>query len=505
MHPYQDHEQQAGYDHPAYRQQRDALHPQPPDGNHRRNQGISGEGNLDSFLAEHQRYHAPQDLAQQHFADGHRQYRPDAQGLPGARKPPRSAHDQLHELQQAMEEQQYGDHPAALPHQFDDMPGMARLHHNQLEQLQEILEQRQSLERSLPRNAVQMSPSALIAQAASLAPASPALPLQLQAVLHPLANRQGLLSLPMLQNAQPQQQQPQQGQQQAQQDQQQQPGAGATSVAGSVFMAAGTSEFAHCTLEELRQAQSRFAEEREWTQFHTPRNLLLAMVGEVGELSELFQWRPEEAGRGLPGFTQAEKSDVADELSDVLLYLIRMADVCGIDLANAVKLKIQKNTRKYPPEQCRGSHRKYTAYQTGPASAPPAPKYKTQTSTPVGEGANVKRRRFTEEQVTALQELAERMQWSLHALSKEVKEAFCEKWDISKDRLHNFFNNRKPKDLKRGRSGVQDKGQSPSGAQKQARTEAGEDHTSQPSSAAPPAREVSTDLTDGQEPQQLAL
>lgn len=115
------------------------------------------------------------------------------------------------------------------------------------------------------------------------------------------------------------------------------------------------------TLEKLRLDQRRFVEERDWQQFHTPRNLLLAMTGEVGELAELFQWRGE-ASPGLPEFTESEKDAVAEEMSDVLLYLIRMADVCGIDLGSAVVGKMIQNAGKYPADKCRGSSAKYTAY-----------------------------------------------------------------------------------------------------------------------------------------------
>lgn len=115
------------------------------------------------------------------------------------------------------------------------------------------------------------------------------------------------------------------------------------------------------TLEDIRKMQSTFARDRDWERFHLPRNVLLALVGEVGELSELFQWKGEVAC-GLPEFSADEKEKLGDELSDVLLYLIRLADVCGVDLEKAVIQKYMKNERKYPVDKCRGSSRKYTAY-----------------------------------------------------------------------------------------------------------------------------------------------
>ena len=96
-------------------------------------------------------------------------------------------------------------------------------------------------------------------------------------------------------------------------------------------------------LGSLRDAVRQFAAERDWDQFHTPRNLLLALVGEVGELSEIFQWRGE-VQQGLPDFADEEKERVGEEMADVLIYLVRMADVSGIDLSQAVVAKLQKNT-----------------------------------------------------------------------------------------------------------------------------------------------------------------
>ncbi|KAG2501774.1 hypothetical protein HYH03_000274 [Edaphochlamys debaryana] len=134
---------------------------------------------------------------------------------------------------------------------------------------------------------------------------------------------------------------------------------------------AGSSRFREdVTLESLRQRLADFAAERDWDQYHTPRNLLLAMVGEAGELCELFQWRPDaEVTRGLPGFTPKERTAVEEELADVLLYLVRLADVCGVDLPAAATAKIAKNAAKYPAERCRGSSAKYTEYQAMRAEA----------------------------------------------------------------------------------------------------------------------------------------
>ncbi|CAM6070208.1 unnamed protein product [Sphagnum tenellum] len=111
-------------------------------------------------------------------------------------------------------------------------------------------------------------------------------------------------------------------------------------------------------LTELAKLMADFAVDREWDQFHSPRNLLLALVGEVGELSEIFQWKGE-VPRGLADWNEAEKEHLGEELSDVLLYLVRLADVCDVDLGQAALHKLQKNAVKYPVDVCKGSFKKF--------------------------------------------------------------------------------------------------------------------------------------------------
>lgn len=117
------------------------------------------------------------------------------------------------------------------------------------------------------------------------------------------------------------------------------------------------------SLEDIRKLQAEFASQRNWDQYHTPRNLLLALVGEVGELSEIFQWKGE-VREGLPDFTDEEKKHVGQEMSDILLYLVRLADRCDIDLPAAVLHKLAQNNEKYPVHQVYGKSDKYTAYKT---------------------------------------------------------------------------------------------------------------------------------------------
>ncbi|XP_062864863.1 glutamyl-tRNA(Gln) amidotransferase subunit B, mitochondrial [Trichomycterus rosablanca] len=116
------------------------------------------------------------------------------------------------------------------------------------------------------------------------------------------------------------------------------------------------------SLEEIRRLQAQFTDERNWNQFHQPRNLLLALVGEVGEVSELFQWRGE-VKEGLPDWSASEREHLAQELSDVLIYLVELAEKCHVDLPQAVLQKMALNRLKYPASKVHGSAKKYTEYQ----------------------------------------------------------------------------------------------------------------------------------------------
>jgi dCTP diphosphatase len=110
-------------------------------------------------------------------------------------------------------------------------------------------------------------------------------------------------------------------------------------------------------LTELRDRLRAFASERDWQQFHAPKNLAMALSVEVAELLEHFQWLSEDASRRLPADAQAQ---VREELADVLLYLVRLADELGVDLAAAASDKIALNALKYPVDRARGTSRKST-------------------------------------------------------------------------------------------------------------------------------------------------
>ncbi|GAB3356187.1 nucleotide pyrophosphohydrolase [Amycolatopsis echigonensis] len=102
------------------------------------------------------------------------------------------------------------------------------------------------------------------------------------------------------------------------------------------------------TLDDLTQRLRDFAAARDWEPFHTPKNLTMALSGEVGELISLFQWlTPEEAAnwRADP----AREFNVHDEIADVMLYLVRLADVLGIDLLEAANAKVDRNEKRFPP------------------------------------------------------------------------------------------------------------------------------------------------------------
>ncbi|KAM9769241.1 glutamyl-tRNA(Gln) amidotransferase subunit B, mitochondrial [Menidia menidia] len=116
------------------------------------------------------------------------------------------------------------------------------------------------------------------------------------------------------------------------------------------------------SMEDIRRKQAEFTDERDWNKFHQPRNLLLAMVGEVGEVAELFQWRGEVV-EGLPDWTEAEREHLAHELSDVLIYLVELAEKCRVDLPQAVLRKMALNRLKYPASKVHGSAKKYTEYE----------------------------------------------------------------------------------------------------------------------------------------------
>ncbi|MBZ0092521.1 MAG: nucleotide pyrophosphohydrolase [Burkholderiales bacterium] len=110
------------------------------------------------------------------------------------------------------------------------------------------------------------------------------------------------------------------------------------------------------TLTTLRDELRKFAQERDWQPFHTPKNLAMALIVEAAELVEHFQWLSPEQSASLDEKTQEE---VAQELADIQIYLARLADVLGVDLMEAAYRKLAINAAKYPVETARGSAAKY--------------------------------------------------------------------------------------------------------------------------------------------------
>jgi NTP pyrophosphatase (non-canonical NTP hydrolase) len=109
-------------------------------------------------------------------------------------------------------------------------------------------------------------------------------------------------------------------------------------------------------LEALREQLRDFARERDWEQFHSPKNLAMALSVEAAELVEIFQWLTEAQSHALE---PAARARAEEEIADVLLYLVRLADRLGIDPAAAAQRKLAANARKYPVDKARGNARKY--------------------------------------------------------------------------------------------------------------------------------------------------
>jgi dCTP diphosphatase len=109
------------------------------------------------------------------------------------------------------------------------------------------------------------------------------------------------------------------------------------------------------TVSELRQIIADFVAERDWSQFHSPKNVSMAMAIEAAELMEHFQWLTTEASRDLPN-DPAKLAEVGEELADVIGYSFALANELGIDVSSAIRAKMMKNAEKYPAEKYRGRY-----------------------------------------------------------------------------------------------------------------------------------------------------
>jgi dCTP diphosphatase len=113
-------------------------------------------------------------------------------------------------------------------------------------------------------------------------------------------------------------------------------------------------------LKHLQQQLQDFADERDWDQFHSPKNLSMALSVEASELVECFQWLTEEQSQNL---SPKQYQAVVDEMADVQVYLLRLATKLDVNILEAVEQKMVKNAAKYPAELVKGSAKKYTEYQ----------------------------------------------------------------------------------------------------------------------------------------------
>ena len=117
---------------------------------------------------------------------------------------------------------------------------------------------------------------------------------------------------------------------------------------------------------DLAKIQSKlelFASERDWDQFHSVRNLVLAMVGEVGELAEVFQWVSDDQAEAFLAKPE-NHARLQEELADVLMYALRLASVSGVDVMGALEAKLASNAEKYPVDKSKGNSIKYTEMLT---------------------------------------------------------------------------------------------------------------------------------------------
>jgi dCTP diphosphatase len=113
------------------------------------------------------------------------------------------------------------------------------------------------------------------------------------------------------------------------------------------------------TLQQLKEKMAAFVREREWEQFHTPKNLSMSIAIEAAELMEHFQWLTVEESKNLPSDALAE---LGEELADIVIYALSLSNVLGLDLSETILAKMEKNIRKYPSEKVRGKSHKYTYY-----------------------------------------------------------------------------------------------------------------------------------------------
>lgn len=115
-----------------------------------------------------------------------------------------------------------------------------------------------------------------------------------------------------------------------------------------------------CTVEDLKRMTGDFCEERDWDQFHNSKDLAIGIASEAGELLELFRFKSNDESDEMSRLSRRE--DVCDELADTLYFVLRFAQINGIDLSEALRDKLAKNALKYPVEKVKGCNKKYDEY-----------------------------------------------------------------------------------------------------------------------------------------------
>ncbi len=113
------------------------------------------------------------------------------------------------------------------------------------------------------------------------------------------------------------------------------------------------------SIQHIQQLVREFAADRDWDQFHSPKNLAMALSVEVAEVIEHFQWLTEDQSRSLP---EDKRKAIAEELADTFIYLVRLADKMDVDLLTAAEEKLAANAKAYPVDKAKGNAKKYTEF-----------------------------------------------------------------------------------------------------------------------------------------------
>ena len=128
---------------------------------------------------------------------------------------------------------------------------------------------------------------------------------------------------------------------------------------GAAARTLGAMNDQNTTTAELKARVLAFARERDWEQFHSPKNLSMALAAEAGELMEHFLWATPEASRGIAA-DPVKRAKIAEELADVIIYALEFANITNLDVAHAIETKMAANAKKYPVEKAKGRSDKYT-------------------------------------------------------------------------------------------------------------------------------------------------